>query len=566
MASFWRLFKEGGIWNWPLLLLFSIALPLTVGLGVVAIRKKGFPAWTLLIAPLVFEMMAWFGHATDTMKIRRALEGGGIDAAQKARILAEGTSETMSVLVFASVYASFVLSLAAVLIGVRALRHGPRLRFAWSTYAALGGGLVLLVVACALRILLTKVLGGWMPRRGELVPPILSLFGAVAGVAAATCAAPALATEEGDPPAHAEIGKDAFVALAAAALAVLGGVAQEYVRSWANVLGAVSGESVDPLQTVRIFEEGGREAGAMATGSAMLLLPIAVAGLFAAAPKMGALLRGVVRGWPAAIAFVAIGLMLGVLPRARIASAIMELATTSLVEWPKGLEPVTVRDETNLARAGGLIVFFDAERAWVDGIERKAALTNPAECVAQIRRLSSGPFSSYTTALAPDARTPAPIVYCLASAADGARRATPTVSFVVQVDSPVTHGKPMTVALGAVEVASAEEAAGEAAYSPHLHLTKKGWRYRSSPQDPEQTGTSGSPDFPSTGFYSGPKIVVTYDPDLTARDLLAALARGKNGQRFVLGPPDAKAFDPPPSPIATGTSTIGPRPRPGGLR
>lgn len=566
MASFWRFFKEGGIWNWPLLLLFLIALPLTVGLGVVAIRRKGFPAWTLLLAPLLFEMIAWFGHAMDTMKIRNVLEGGSIDASQKARILAEGTSETMSVLVFAAVYASFVLSCAAILIGVRSLRHGPRLRFGWSTYAALGGGLVLLVVACILRLFVTKLVGGYMPRRGDLVPPILSLLGVVAGVAAASCAAPALATEDGDAPTHAEIGKDAFIALAAATLAVLGGVAQEYVRSWANVLGAVSGESVDPIQIVRIFEEGGKEASGMATGSAMLLLPIAVAGLCAATPKMGAFFRGVVRGWTAAIAFVVMVLMIGVLPRVRVGAAITELATTNLVEWPKGVEPVTVHDESYIARAGGTILFFTADRAWVDGVEAKATLTSPTECVAQIRRLSSGPFTSYDTALAPDASTPAPVVYCVASAADGARRATPTASFVVQVTAPETKGKAITVALKPIEVVSAEDAARQAAYTPHVHLSKTGWRFRATPRDPEQTGATGFPDPPPTSFYTEQKMLVTYDPDLTARDLLTALAHGRYGRRYVLGPPDAKAFDLPPSPVATSTSTIGPRPRPNGLR
>src|SRR5262245_60640265 len=108
MARLWYFFKVGGLWNWALLLLFLIAVPLTIGLGVVAIRRARFPAWTLLLAPFVFEMLAWLGHALDTLKIRRILEEGSpYDPSQKARILAEGTSETMSVLAFASVYSSF---------------------------------------------------------------------------------------------------------------------------------------------------------------------------------------------------------------------------------------------------------------------------------------------------------------------------------------------------------------------------------------------------------------------------------------------------------------------------
>jgi hypothetical protein len=539
------MFRNGGIWSWVLLLVFLVGGLATLIVGIVIARRPRAPLWLLWVPSFVTGSIAWLGYALSMRRLEAVLEA--VDRDVKARILSEGTSESLSVLLFGSAYVALLLTLALLFAGFRALGHGQRTKLGVFAVLAICGGLVLTVLSVPGGALVAARLGGSGVALFFAVPTLVATILAAAFVGTAMGG-------ESQPDAYAGPAGDAWATLAMASCAIVAWLARGYVSMWSIVFGATSGESVDPAQAARIFQEGALEARAVWPSGAALLVPVVASlaiGLFARPSAAG---TGLGRAWSSLVFGVLVGAMFGVLPPLAVDAAQARIEAATEVPWPSEIDAVVVDRAANIGLVEGELLFYGRGKVWIGGASEPAAAASPAECAALEAR--AGGHAGRAIALGPDATTPASVLACFARAAEEAARGAPedplypgrprkgAMLFLVQThpDPARSHVvtssiRPDAIALGFADVPPR---------SARLHLTRGGsWRFRSYPAAPEETGKGRPPLVSDVRAAPPPNVFVTFDPDVTAQELLLVLA-GLHAN-LTLGAAEAAAFEPPPT-------------------
>ena len=109
----WRLFREGGL-SMYLVLLLDLGAPVVVaGLGAFMIRGKRVPVGFLIVAAGLPLAVALLGASMGQQMVMGAISGESIDPEQRSRILAEGIAESMSTDIFGGFVACGVAVVAA---------------------------------------------------------------------------------------------------------------------------------------------------------------------------------------------------------------------------------------------------------------------------------------------------------------------------------------------------------------------------------------------------------------------------------------------------------------------
>lgn len=253
MAGAWRLFKEGGWAMWLLLLLDLGAPAIAAGLGAFVLRGRRVPAGLLFVAAGLPLALALLGASMYQRMVMGAISGESVDPEMKARILAEGIAEGMSLDIFGGFVACGVAIVAAAAAGFAVAsidvgtitRGGPRPSSSGTVGATVAGG-VWLIATMALAMVRLRAAG---PLVLLTILPVAVLV-PVAVLAARS--APALR------PWHdrAEASRGAAALLVAALSALLAVLALERAIDasfTAKALNAIAGESVDESQRTRIL-------------------------------------------------------------------------------------------------------------------------------------------------------------------------------------------------------------------------------------------------------------------------------------------------------------------------
>jgi hypothetical protein len=252
----WQHFREGGWGMWLITLLLMFLALLSAVLGALMIRGKRVPGaviFTLAFSPFAAAMI---GTLTSLRHILDAISGASIDPSQRARILAEGLSETSNLYVYGGVGASFAMYLAGLAAAFTLITIDPDPLGPISTSKAwIAGpiaGVASAILAVAARILHHQSLGGL---------DLLVVFGLLTvGLIAALAAQPlpALIAARNDDeagPAWRLLLVAAFAFAAAMLLLDRASMAALDRR----MLDAISGESIDPSQRATILAVTGEE-------------------------------------------------------------------------------------------------------------------------------------------------------------------------------------------------------------------------------------------------------------------------------------------------------------------
>ncbi len=252
----WAHFREGGWGMWLITLLLMLLALLSAVLGALMIRGKRVPGaviFTLAFSPFAAAMI---GTLASLHVILGAISGASIDPSQKARILAEGLSETSNLYVYGGLGASFAMYLAGLAAAFTLITVDPDPLGPISTSKAwIAGpiaGVASAILAVAARILHHQSLGGL---------DLLAVFGLLTvGLVAALAAQPlpALIASRNDDEAG-----PAWRLLLVAALAFAAAMLFLDRASMAaldrRMLDAIAGQSIDPSQRATILAVTGEE-------------------------------------------------------------------------------------------------------------------------------------------------------------------------------------------------------------------------------------------------------------------------------------------------------------------
>lgn len=239
--------------GWLFVLVGAVLLPRTRGLpgGLFAV-SAALPALTALGASFISDG-----------KVRGAIAGTSIDAAQRARIIAEGVSEMLAAGTLAHLLGTVLLGTLTWLLVIRARVRSGRFAFGAPVWATLGAAVfgALLLIGASIAIEAVR----WASPSLHFVA-LLPLFALPVGAAAASAASH-------DDPDAARADTDVFAAGLLALTAVLTWIGFSHAELTSTAFGAVGGMSVDPGMKSRILSESRSEAGAAAVASLVGLLP-----------------------------------------------------------------------------------------------------------------------------------------------------------------------------------------------------------------------------------------------------------------------------------------------------
>jgi len=287
LAGAWMLFREGGLSMW-LLLLLDVVVPVAVAaMGAFVLRGKSVPPGFLFGAAAVPFVVTLLGAWSGQRMVMGAIMGESVDPEQKARILAEGIAESMSV----DIFGGFVVCGAAIVAAVAAASALATIDVASITRAGPkppSVGVVGASVAGALWLVATMVLGVMRMRiaGGAALLPVLAVLVLVPFAALAGRGASVLRAWHDRTEASRCAGALVVAALSAllAVLALQRGVESSFT---ARAFSAISGESIDPSQRAMILGEA-IEAGRLATAAYLVhfVLGTATFGL-ALVPALG---------------------------------------------------------------------------------------------------------------------------------------------------------------------------------------------------------------------------------------------------------------------------------------
>jgi hypothetical protein len=279
--------KEGGPSMWLLLMLVPIIPILVAILSGLAIRGRRVPPFAIVGFALFPALVAFAGTMRSLSQTGAALAGESVDPGMKMRIAFEGTQEALAPLQFAGAICAFALGAAAVgCAGIAAsvdrARVGapPASTWLFSVSVPVVGLFSSVVVMFVTRSLGTSLYAFGL----SLVSLVI-----VAIVAPLTALASPAFRDWHDPAEQKRMLSAIVCAAACAALALwlLDRTAMLGINR--VVLGACSGESVDPSQRARILMEGRFESRAFVILSALHVPSV----LLAFAP---AVMRGMNKG------------------------------------------------------------------------------------------------------------------------------------------------------------------------------------------------------------------------------------------------------------------------------
>ncbi len=286
-SGIWTNFREGGTSMYVLLLLMpvvSIVVGVLSGLG---IRGRRIPPAAIVGAALVPSLVAFLGTLSSQSQTAAVLSGESVDPSVRMRIAFEGTQEALASLQLGGAICAFALGAAAVgCAGIAAsvdrARVGAPGSSAWliSLATPIVGFVASLVVMVVTRSLSASPFAFGLSLVSLLIVAVLAPLTARA--------APAFRDWHDAAEQNRMLGAVIAAAVAASlALWLLDRTAMIAINR--VVLGACSGESVDPSQRARILMEGRVESRAFVMLSVLHVATV----LLAFAP---AVVRGMSRG------------------------------------------------------------------------------------------------------------------------------------------------------------------------------------------------------------------------------------------------------------------------------
>jgi hypothetical protein len=347
----WMIFQGAGWFAWLELMTAMLGLVVLIALGVLVTLKQGAWSWPLALPSFFVSLVAAVGLQLTMAKVRGAIAGESVDPAQKARIFAEGFSESLGLLIVGGLLASILLSAASMAVAARALSRVGRRQIGGPPFAAFGLGLLTFAIVTIVRVVVSK---------GAAGPP-LEAVAALTGCIAPAIAATAMWGDPEDRDGHTRAAGDLVVAALLAVAGVL--VAGVAVRSLglSMAFGALSGEGIDPAQAARIMAEGMSEAKAASLWGTLYVLPALVAGLVALLMRTGHAFRGIGRAWGAVVGVLVMGALAVLMQRLqsdRIQATVPEMFKTNV---PVIAQLVNAPPDADLPPAGGSIVFVTAD-------------------------------------------------------------------------------------------------------------------------------------------------------------------------------------------------------------
>jgi hypothetical protein len=245
-------FREGGWGMWLITLLQMVLALASAAVGALMIRGNRIPAAILFVFALGPFTVGLLGTLTGHRMIMGAISGASVDASQRARIYAQGISEVSNLSVYGGIGAAFAMYLAGLAAALSLVTIDPApLGPPPPSNAWIAGpiaGVAAAIVAVAARIALH------IPALGLDVLIVFGLLtvGLLAGLVSRPL--PALVAARNDDeagPAWRVLLVAAF-AFAAAMIFLDRAAAASTLRA---VLGAMSGQSVDPSQRTRLLME-----------------------------------------------------------------------------------------------------------------------------------------------------------------------------------------------------------------------------------------------------------------------------------------------------------------------
>ena len=252
-AGAWRLFRDGGMSMW-LLLLLDLAAPVVIAaLGAFVLRGKRVPSGLLFGAAALPFGVALLGAWSGQRVTMGALMGESVDPETKARILAEGIAESMSVDIFgglvvcgAALVATAAASFAVASIDVTTITRGGPKPPSLGTFGPAAAGALWVLATMVLGVVRLRVAGGLT------LLPVLPLFVVVPCAILAGRSSSVLRAWHDR--AEASRGAGALVIAMLSALLALFALQRGIESGFtARALSAISGESVDPSQRARIL-------------------------------------------------------------------------------------------------------------------------------------------------------------------------------------------------------------------------------------------------------------------------------------------------------------------------
>jgi MFS family permease len=252
--------KEGGWTMWPMLLAMPVVAILVGVISGLAIRGRAIPAAAIVGVALSPVLVGALGTSLSQRQMDNVLAGESIDPWQRMRIAFEGTQEALASLQFGGAIAAFALGAACVgsasiVASIDRVRVGRPAGIAWLFSALVP------VVGALISIVLMAVTHSLGAAPGTFAISLASLALVAVFAALAARAAPAL-RDYHDPGEQKRMLGAILAACVAGALALwlLDRTAMLGIERM--VLGACSGESVDPSQRARILMQGRFESRA----------------------------------------------------------------------------------------------------------------------------------------------------------------------------------------------------------------------------------------------------------------------------------------------------------------
>lgn len=400
----WESMREGGWGLWVILALMIFMTPAVLGYGLAVSRRARWPGWPLLLPALLPPLVAAAVAALAMRMVREAISSASVHPSQKATLQAAGTSEALNLTIFGAWTACLLLSLAALLLGGRALgRVGPGVSVGRGL--ALGGGaFVLALAAGAVAVVLDAPI-----LTAGLLAAVFAAGAAAMGVAA--LAAPEVAEA---PDGHALALSDTLGAVFTSGAAIaLGGLAAR-ASGYSLVFGAVAAKSVDPSQKVAILAQGYAEVGAVPWATlafALPLLALAAVAIISRAREVG---KAFGRAW----AVLLVAIFVAVVPEAALglqtAGLLPEFAKLTSPETPADVTLPVADRVARLDGAGGTPLYLGREELRTDSrtIGKSSLLDHDDGC----DRVASKVSGAYRLVVAADGSTPYRRMACLVRA------------------------------------------------------------------------------------------------------------------------------------------------------
>lgn len=463
------LIAEGGWGSWVVLLLTVLSVLVTTGLGGwLAAREK---AWSWL--PALMPFLLGLGGALFEMlgmdKALGAVGGESVDPAQKARIVAAGTSEATTLSLLAGLGICVVLSSCAVVFGARSLSRVPRGGF--------GLGLILALVAVVLAapgvaaiasLVPSMQLGigiGWMPALATVVGVVL------AGVA--------LGDKTASPEALGKALGDLAIAATYGVVGVWTASTVVHAAGFRAAMGAASGYSVDPSQVTQIVAEGVTRMDAAFGAHLIYLAPVLLVSIACALPSLRHVPGAFRSGWAGFFAPAFVGcivLLMFVTPRVLRTDRVLSMRASLI---PADVEFVEVGSAHEFRGPLDLVVGRNEVRFVGQRVLGTAQLEG-AGCAEVARKWHDSMFAS-TSAIAVDANVPTERVTCLLRALGEAKKETRVQNVAVVVHYPRTVAvRPpwdqLAIAQGAVDVGVSM--GNEPRLVTYVHMARDVWDVR----------------------------------------------------------------------------------------